>query len=606
MILALATALGLASTAGAQEAQANATLTPVEQQRLTDSLCRAARGLRTREVEPEMVRRTYESALRTGARDTSCAARGLAALDAAQDTPEMQATEFLNQAEALGAAGYEDEAQAKVREALAVDPKVAIPSALAKPERRPTWLREAVGDAGVWVVTGGLLAGVLAVALALVYGIGRVAHAHFKRRIAVQDFTGGAEGAASAHVAALRQYSEELNNAHGAGRLDRAGGANDKLTAASNIGVLSMQAGAVTELLATVGRMLPGRTWHLTGDLLPAEPERGVGLALMLSRQPSGKVISTAMIRQADFLATPTDDDQEVSWQRLALPAAAFVLYEDRRHFRQRKEYDKLGTESWSSFAMTVSAGTFYYWDLDTARRLYRQALALDEEYKDARFDLAVVELRLAKGDRAALTEAAERFEQLATSEGVHPDDEPLWYRSRLWQTVAQLSSDDVQDAASTALTLFDPGSTRWWVEEKKLPSALKPLLPTMRPIALAVVATALERADRPAEGGLADHIRAILKIEEPGAVSGRRIASAMAADLGLRAVAAYNLACFHSRLARDPWKDQALQHLDEALTRGGPRLARWAWEDHGLANLRTHAETEFRSKLEAAGYKPP
>jgi hypothetical protein len=607
--LALATTIALAPAAAAQEETA---LTPAEAQRLTNSLCRAAQGLRSEEVESAIARLTYARALRTGARDTSCAAEGLAALDAAADSPQEQATTLLNQAEALAAAGYEDEAQAKVREALTAYPDAAVPDELAKPERQPTWMREAIGDAGQWVVTGALLAGVLAVALALLYGIGRVAHAHLKRRIAVQDFAGGPEGAAPAHVAALRQYSEALNNAHGAGRLDRAAGANDKLSAASNIGVLSMQAGAVTELVATVSRMLPGRTWHLTGDLLPHEPERGVGLALMISRQPSGKVISTALIRQSDFLAEAPaaqqpEDDRAVAWQRLALPAAAFVLYEDRRHFRQRKEYEKLGTESWRSFAMTVSAGAFYYWELDVARRLYRQALALDGDYKDARFDLGVAELRAAAGDADKLAQVADRFDQLAGSEGVNPDAEPLWYRARLWQTVAQLSNDDVQAAASTALNLFDPQSTKWWVEDdKKLPSTLKPLLGTMRPVALVVLATALERADGHAQGELAGHLRNALGIQDAGDVSGRGIVQAMTGNPSLRAVAAYNLACFHARLARDPWRAEALTLLREALARGGPQVARWAWSDHGLANLKAQAAADFRTEVESAGYTPP
>jgi hypothetical protein len=655
-VLALGIALGATSVAGAQEVLLEAPLSRADEQRWTNRLCRAAQDLRRRDVEAEVARRVYARALRTGARNTSCAATGLAALAKANETAQSAAAKSkaatllkqaealaaagysseadakvrealaanpaamiptalakpkpMDQAEALAAAGYESEAQAKVREALGEDPDTTIPSALAKPERQPTLVREAVGDAGIWVVTGGLIAAVLLAALALLYTAWRIAQTHAKRRIAVQDFAGGAEGAAAAHVAALQQHSEALNSAHGAGRLDRAAGASDKLTAATNIGALSPQAGAVSELLAMLGRLLPGRTWHLAGDLLPPEPEAGVGLALILTKQPSGKVLSTAKLLQTDFLAAPPSthnaEEQAVAWLRLALPAAAFVLYEDRRR-RRRKDFDKLGTESWRSFAMTVSAGAFYFWDLDTARRLYRQALALDTEYKDARFDLAVVELRAARADEDALAHVANRFEELATSDGVDPRDEPLWYKARFWKTVAQLSSDTPEDAVSSAVTLFDPETTQWWVDDQsKLPSKLKLLLPGMRPMAFVVLATALARADDAAEGELATRLRTELGIPSNEAVTGRRIVKAITADSKLRGEAAYNLACFHARLQRAPWKNEALEYLREALTYGGPRMARFAWDDQGLLNLRTQHEVQFRAALQAAGYSAP
>jgi hypothetical protein len=122
----------------------------------------------------------------------------------------------------------------------------------------------------------------------------------------------------------------------------------------------------------------------------------------------------------------------------------------------------------------------------------------------------------------------------------------------------------------------------------------------------LVLLATALQRAGQSATGELAVRLRALFNIPADVDVTGTAIVSAMTADPKLRTATAYNLACFHARLMTPPdWKAVALQRLKEALERGGPDMARSAWSDHGLTNLRAHAHSEFLAEVTAAGYTP-
>ena len=229
--------------------------------------------------------------------------------------------------------------------------------------------------------------------------------------------------------------------------------------------------------------------------------KNGVGLALRLYRKSNGKILLADTLRQAEFQAPPAggpdDAATKLAYQRLAIACAAFVLFADQDNLRPLKSYGTLGTESWRSYAMANSAGTYYPGEPDVARKLYRRALEHDEEYKDARFGMAVIDLQLAEGDPPKLVKVEEELARVATN--LEPT-KSLWYRTQFWRLVGLMYRGEDEQARHAAETLFGSG-TQWW--DMKPSGELKSFLPKHRDTMLVAAASALQRAGQPAPHGL-------------------------------------------------------------------------------------------------------
>jgi hypothetical protein len=372
-------------------------------------------------------------------------------------------------------------------------------------------------------------------------------------------------------------------------------------------------------MLNTIDRGLPNRTWQLAGQFLPPEPEEGVGLALTLYRKSNGKILASEELREADFQAPPAEKADEaatkLAYQRLALPCAAFFLYADHDHrvyTRERdKQYRSLGTKNWRSYAMATSAATYYRSEPDVARELYRRALALDSKYRDARFGIAVIDLERAEGARSKLAKADQQL--VKAGAGLTTADK-LWYRIQFWRVVGFLYRNEHPRAAREAEDLFG-AATRWWFgaalwEGPRWPGSgndLGTFLKRHRPNMLAVAATALQCVG-PASDGLAARLRTELPdLRQVEVITGQAIVSAMEARPD-EWPASYNL-CGYYAFAKPSamWATDALRHLETALETGGATLARYAWDDWFLRNLRRdpRARPMFRRLVQDAGFNP-
>jgi hypothetical protein len=648
--LIAATVAGASSVASAQEVNLTGNLTPSTAQQRTNALCRSGAQLVARDVEAPQARRLYLRALRTGAKNTKCAADGLATIaaaaagkaaaaksaadkaaaptaikkarkllrrgypteadkvitdllakDPAASIPQglRKETRLMALAEGLAAQGYESEAQEKVREALAANPRVNVPLELQKVERKPGWLRRRLGWVGGWIMTAAIIAVLLFIAATL----GRILWSHFKRRIFTEPLAGGDDKWRDAMYAEMRQRFQAWGQGRASHRLTASAGPEQKLTLPANVAGLVPQANMVLDLIAAFDRVLPNRSWQLSGYLLPREPERGVGVALTLSRKTGGKILAADTLREADFLARPDDDAGEdaaaVAWQRLGLAGAGFVLFTDSaRRSVFPNHFGRLGTHDWRAYAMATSAATFYEWDCATARRLYRQAIARDPSYLDARFGLAVVELRLAAGNSDALDEVEHDLAELLENVAVK---DALWYRIQFWRVVIRLQQREYDLARQQAVELFDEPAL-WWMPSNELKAFLDDTLPS----SVVPLAAALALTSTSLDGVLAARLAGKLGIT--GEVTGPAIVGALLDDPVYCSKAAYGLAGYYAACQSNDgtWADRSLGQLKIALERGGPDLARQAWEDFMLDPLHKEPYVErFRATLTAAGYTP-
>jgi hypothetical protein len=249
---------------------------------------------------------------------------------------------------------------------------------------------------------------------------------------------------------------------------------------------------------------------------------------------------------------------------------------------------------------MATSAATYYAGDPDTARRLYRQALARDQTYKDARFGLAVIDLQKARGDKVDLERVEARLTGLI--EALDPESDQLWYRAQYWRVVAGIYQGASERAPAQAEALFDPTTTEWWDP----PKGLKDFLEGNMPNALVVLAAALKLGNVAASPTLADRVRPELGLGA-GDVTADAITTALADDQERRGPAAYNLAGYYALYQEEDWINRSLELLEVALERAGPDLARTAWDDYTLQNLRDDAAAKprFQDLLKEHGFDP-
>jgi len=258
-------------------------------------------------------------------------------------------------AKALGRAGLDAAAQIELKTALTDDPTLEVPDELAASGRRMPFWRELLGKAGPWLRTGAeMLIAALAFAVLVLMG-GRLLR-RTGARLAIEPFSGGSgEGAGTDMTAALRENYGRLRNQRGGRSLVVVGSSGEQTpTLPREIADAYPQTGILAALLGMLDRLLPSRTRLVSGYLRPRDPRRGVGITLSLARR-YGKVFDEITVWESDYGAILPQRDaagMQPSYDRLAVPAAAWLLYTSARRARWlggSRRFDILGASEWRS-----------------------------------------------------------------------------------------------------------------------------------------------------------------------------------------------------------------------------------------------------------------
>ncbi|MGN6188138.1 MAG: hypothetical protein ACTHOE_04515 [Conexibacter sp.] len=551
-------------------------------------------------------------------------------------------------------AGLDSDAEAALKRAIRLDPRVAIPDQLKSPTRNESWWNTARGRFGPWLRTfAEMLIAALAIAvLALLAGRSL---RRFRVRLVVEPFSqgrsdGGDDGASerlgAATAAALRENY---------GRMMRDGGSRLRFirSAAQAFPALPPQiaeayppAGVIAALLGMLDRLLPARTRSVSGELRPRDPVRGVGLTITFGRR-YGKVFDETTLWEGDYgtpLPYARDDDLQPAYDRVALPAAAWVTFAATRRIVYRrllrvKPFNVLGTTDWRSYALfAVGADQQEKGNRADARRAYERALGRDDGNRGAAFNLAALELQSNSEDVRRV--GTRRLRALRRE--IRPDtSDEQWYRVHSLEAVTTLTrvAPKPYEARKRAVWLCSTALDRrmrlldhplMTPGERELLRFLDGILPG----ALIFLASALLAEGRP--GGrnvppitlrrlrilLHDLARWPTETETLDREVTHTALAAFASDMRPPGPdELYNRACYELRVAasggpppddappepprdRSPlpegdrlwWEVGAL--LEEAIRRGGPSLAHWALYDRAL--LPFTEDEDRRARLQA------
>lgn len=552
-------------------------------------------------------------------------------------------------AKALGRAGLDDAAQAELKAALTQDPTLPVPGELAASDRRrPLW-REWLGEGGPWLRTGvEVLIAALAIPLALlvlVLGVVRVVR-RAGARLAIAAFSGGgAKDAGADTTAALRENYGRLRDQYGGRSLKMVASSGETTaTVPKEIVDAYPQIGILAALLGMLDRLLPSRARLVSGYLRPRDPQRGAGATLAIARR-YGRVFEEISVWESDYgPITPQGDSALVqpSYDRLAVPAAAWLLYMSGRYARwggSVRPFDILGASDWRSYAnFAVGAEAHAKPDINAARRRYLAALRYDPNNRGAQLNLAVVELELASENKAKHVSAVERLDSLEAALQKEGDaikaklwrvrqagrekyryggKDPLEYRVRYTQAVAHLhpehaNADNALKAAVCVCHMLLSKSPSFPLRRRT--KNFRDFVKEVEPMALPVLASAVREKDQapresapppkdqaPRETVTRNELKNELKkyADNPNgfrsAVTHAAIAKYVKEEASMSPAAQYNLACYY---AREEKFEMVKTELLEAVERGGPGLGTQALRDPALQEFRKDKEEWVETKL--------
>jgi hypothetical protein len=352
-------------------------------------------------------------------------------------------------AEAYSEAGLDDDAQAAVKRAIALDPSVDVPYEVRSPTgNRPFW-NSVRGHFGSWLRTIlELLIAALVVA-ALLVALSRFPR-RFRARPVIEQFTGEPKEAGPATTAAVRESCAKLRE-DGGHRLKIVESSGESFQAIpKEIADVYAPAGPALALLYTLGRLIPSRTRRVTGQVRPRDPQRGGGLTVTFGRP--GKVFEETTLWERDFGSPPPIDDRDPvqpPYDRVALPAAVWLTFVSANHTLRRgfcawlgceRPFRVLGTTSWLSFAhFAVGAERQASNDHAGARQAYHRALGIDPRNRGAKLNLASLDLLAPRSEVRA--SARQRLEDLRITLD-HDTADEVWFRVRYCQIVGWLNMD--------------------------------------------------------------------------------------------------------------------------------------------------------------------
>lgn len=530
-------------------------------------------------------------------------------------------------------AGLDDDATAALKRAIALDPNVPIPDSLKSPERNESFWNTLRGHFGPWLrtITEMLIAALAIAVLALL--IGRIPR-RFRLRVAVEPFGGarlnGDDGSetplGTATSAAVREnYGRMMSD--GGNRLKFVSSSAQSFQAApSQVAEVYQPAGVAAALLSVLDRLVPSRGWLVTGELRPRDPARGAGLTVSFARR-YGKVFDEMTLWECDYgvpLPLSGDGDLQPAYDRVALPAAAWVTFVGAKHTIRRtirrrlhralpwrwpraRPFRVVGTDDWRSYALFAVGADWQAKGLDAhACRAYHRALGRDDRNRGAAFNLATLELRSEAANVHA--RGLSRVRELKREIGSGTFDEQ-WYRVRSAEAVALLAGSGgayearvlTVELCSTILDQLLLLGKRWPKTSRErdrllflnsvLPSALIFLASTLleegRPSGPAAAPIAFPRL-RPLLHDLAAHPTATKAIDR--FLTHTALVAFVSERWRLWPDDLYNRVCYDVRIvtrlgvmAGDQLWSEIGKRLEEAIRRGGPSLARWARYDPAL-----------------------
>jgi hypothetical protein len=440
----------------------------------------------------------------------------------------------------------------------------------------------------------------------------------------VSVFTGNPSAVGESTAVAVRENYGRLRSQFGGYNLKFVGASGEKTPALpQEVTSAYPDAGIVVALIALINAFVPSRVRELSGELRPRDAKRGAGVTLDFARR-SGKVWEETTIWEADYGPLVGGTDDQAAYDRLAAPAAAWLMFQSaKRSFwrllRRKRDLEILGTRDWRSYALfAVGTDDVRNGDAESARRRFLAALGQDPANRGAAFNLASTEHQLGADDRAMSASARERLVRLRSQIEADGDwaRDVLWYRALYMQVVEWLDprNSDPQRARATAVKLcswllntrdsfrryelmlpvrraryevmkgFEPGAMVL-LASTLVVDGHPPAAPTPWPPATAVTRSRLRAAlwayDRAGAGG-GGAFDAIATHDE--------IVQLVMDDYPRDAPTAYNLSCYFTRCRN--W-DQAQRALDRAVEYGGEQTRAWALKDPVLEPYRTRQGAE-------------
>jgi tetratricopeptide (TPR) repeat protein len=501
-------------------------------------------------------------------------------------------------AEALSRAGLDSASQEELELALKEDPTLPVPDELASPTRREWWWNSFLGAVGPLLLSAAeIVIAVLAAVVLILLGVRLIRR--FRIRMVVEAFTGGPdEKSGTAAVAMVRENYGRLREQSGGRSLELlTSSGEESLQLPGEVSSAYPQAGVIWALVRLLDRLFPSRKRLVTGYLRPRDPVRGAGMTITYGRR-YGKVFGEITLWESDYgsLAPSGEEDpKQRAYDRIAVPAATWIVYQAGERFLRRRlgltaPFELIGTREWRSYAhFAVGADDHARDDWQSARRRYLEALRHDPGNRGARFDLAVVELdpRFEGNGRQA---ALGRLEGLrAELEGAgNAARDPLWYRVRYMQAVAQITTDAVVAHAAAVDLCARLVSRLDQIEGQRRRTAAdereRAFLFGVQPMALVLLASALKQEGyNGAAAGPIDRselAEALRQNDFDHKVTHDAIVGYVTSEFEpLDAGANYNLACYYARVgqAKD---DEVTARLRAAVELGGPPVGEEALRD--------------------------
>jgi tetratricopeptide (TPR) repeat protein len=361
-------------------------------------------------------------------------------------------------AEAYSEAGLDKESQEAVAKAIELDPTVEVPYEVRSPTGNlPRWnsVRGLLGP--VLRSVAELLIAVLTISvlvLLIVRGLRR-----FRARPVVEPFTGDPKDVGLATLAAVRENCAKLRG-DGGHRLKTVASSGESFESIPReLGDVYEPAGTVAALLAMLGRLVPARTRHVTGQVRPCDAQRGAGLTVTFGRH--SKVFEEETVWERDFgrpLELADRAPVQPAYDRVALPAAVWLTFASANHTLWRgftgwigwpRPFVALGTDEWRSFAhFSIGADLQTTGDRKHAARAYQRALGIDPRNRGAALNLAAIEL-IDSSDEVR-EGAVRRLDEVRDAVGDRTADE-LWFRVRYCTAIGHLDRQTRVDEARRA-----------------------------------------------------------------------------------------------------------------------------------------------------------